>query len=311
MKLMTGLLSAMVFSVSAKMPGFDIYVGDVELQDNRLKVSHLKALTKRSEYDNQPLFMPDGDSLLYTAALTSKKDVQKKVQKEVQMAEQTDSIFVSLETGQVSNLTNSIENEYSPTLMPAGKGFSVIRAADNKQKLWRYPLNPEKQFSEPASELLTNINPVGYHAWVDSNRVMLFVLGEPNTLQLVDIETQTSQVLDENIGPSLFAIPRSSLMSYTASIGEGEDIQWQLRSYHPETGQIERLTTLPSGAYYYAWAGNGYAIAAVDSILMQWDKTNTDKGWQTFADVSDVCPKGVTRLATNSNNSKIALVCSL
>ncbi len=101
------------------------------------------------------------------------------------------------------------------------------------------------------------------------------------------------------------------MISYTATIGKGEDIQWQLRNYHPETDQIERLTTLPNGAYYYAWAGNGYAIAAVDSILMQWDKTNTDKSWQTFADVSDVCPKGVTRLTKNSNNSKIALVCSL
>lgn len=307
MKLMTGLLSVMIFSASAKMPGYDIYVGDVEIQDSRLKVSHLKALTQRSEYDNQPLFLPDGNSLLYTAALTSKKKEQKKEQ----LAEQTDSIFVSLESGQVSNLTNSIESEYSPTLMPTGKSFSVIRAIDNKQKLWRYPLSPQQQFAEPASELLTNINPVGYHAWVDSNRVMLFVLGEPNTLQLADIQTQTSQVLDENIGPSLFAIPRSSLMSYTASIGKGEDIQWQLKSYHPETGQIERLTTLPNGAYYYAWAGNGYAIAAVGSMLMQWDKANTDAGWQTFADVSDVCPKGVTRLTTNSDNSKIALVCTL
>jgi hypothetical protein len=164
---------------------------------------------------------------------------------------------------------------------------------------------------EPASELLTNINPVGYHAWVDNNRVMLFVLGEPQTLQLADIQQQTSRVLDQNIGPSLFAIPGSALMSYTASIGEGEEIQWQLKSYHPQTGQITVLTTLPKGAYYYAWSGNGYAIAAVGSILLQWDKTSSDKGWQPFANVTDTCPKGVTRLTANSQNTKIALVCSL
>ncbi|MFT5838319.1 MAG: hypothetical protein ACI9UT_000811 [Flavobacteriales bacterium] len=303
MKLMTGLLGVLIFSASAKMPGFDIYVGDLVLQNNRLKVSHLKALTMRSEYDNQPLFLPDGDSLLYTAAIINNKNEQK--------IGQTDSMFVSLESGQVSNLTNSIESEYSPTLMTTGNSFSVIRAVDNKQKLWRYPLHPEQPFSEPASELLSNINPVGYHAWVDNDRVLLFVLGEPNTLQLANIQKQTSQVLDENIGPSLFAIPRSPLMSYTASTGKGDDIQWQLKSYHPETANRELLTMLPKGAYYYAWAGNGYAIVAVNSMLMQWDMANIDKGWQSFADVSDVCPKGVTRLTTNSQNSKIALVCTL
>ena len=304
---MTGLLGVLIFSASAKMPGFDIYVGDLALQNNRLKVSHLEALTTRSEYDNQPLFLPNGDSLLYTAAITNKK-IGQTVE---QTVEQTDSMFVSLESGQVSNLTNSIESEYSPTLMPTGNSFSVIRAVDNKQKLWRYPLHPEQPFAEPATELLSNINPVGYHAWVDNDRVLLFVLGEPNTLQLANIQKQTSRVIDENIGPSLFAIPRSPLMSYTASIGKGDDIQWQLKSYHPETAKRELLTMLPKGAYYYAWAGNGYAIAAVNSILMQWDMANIDKGWQSFADVSDVCPKGVTRLSTNSQNNKIALVCTL
>ena len=299
MKLITALLGVMIFSVSAKMPGFDIYVGDLVLQENRLAVSHLKALTNRIDYDNQPLFLADGNSLLYTAALSDKQ------------IEQTDSMFVSLATGQVTNLTNSLESEYSPTVMPNGHSFSVIRATDNEQKLWRYPLYPNQQSAESASELLTHINPVGYHAWVDKRRVILFVLGEPHTLQLADIQTQTSQVLDHNIGPSLFSIPHTPLMSYTASIGEGDDIQWLLKSYHSQTGKIEVLTTLPKGAYYYAWAGNGYAIAAVGSILMQWDLANSEKGWQPFADVSTTCPKGVTRLSSNSQNSKIALVCSL
>jgi Tol biopolymer transport system component len=89
MKLMTGLLGIMIFSVSAKMPGFDIYLGDLVLQDKRLKVSHLKALTERAAYDNQPFFLPDGNSLLYTSALTKNK------------VEQTASMLISLASAQV------------------------------------------------------------------------------------------------------------------------------------------------------------------------------------------------------------------
>lgn len=299
MKLVACLIGFITASVSAQIPGFDIYIADLNLQDSRLNVSHLKALTSRVEYDNQPSFLPDGDSLLFTAAQSNDS------------SEQTDSIYVSLVSNEKINLTNSLASEYSPTLIPSGNSFSVIREFNGEQKLWRYPLDPKQQNSKPASELLNKVNPVGYHAWVDINRVILFVLGKPHSLQIADIQKQTSQILDANIGPSLFAIPDSDLMSYTAAVGKGNEMKWQLKSYHPNTGKIMILTTLPKGAYYYAWAGNGYAIAAVDSKLMQWDRENPNKGWQQFADVSDKCPKGVTRLSTNTQNTKIALVCTL
>lgn len=54
MKLVISFLGLLIFSVSAKMPGLDIYVDDLLLRDNQLKVSHLKPITNRSEYDNQP-----------------------------------------------------------------------------------------------------------------------------------------------------------------------------------------------------------------------------------------------------------------
>ena len=299
MKLIMTLFGIIAFSVSAQMPGFDMFVGDLKLQEHLLEVQNLKALTNRNGYDNQPLFLADGQSLLFTSAVT-KNDI-----------EQTDSMLMSLKTNKLVNLTNSTESEYSPTEMPFGNSFSVIRAVGDKQKLWRYPLNPTSSTAIPASELLTDINPVGYHAWIDNKQVILFVLGEPHSLQLANINTQTSKVLDKNIGPSLFAIPNSSLMSYTAATGKGDDIKWQLKSYDPTTAEISVLTHLPEGAYYYAWTENGFAIAAVESTLLQWDMANSAKGWQPFADVSEQCSKGVTRLASNRQNSKIAVVCTL
>jgi Tol biopolymer transport system component len=113
------------------MPSFDIYLVDLVLQDKQLKVSHLKALTHRAGYDNQPLFLPDGDSLLYISGLIKNK------------VEQSDSMLISLVSGQVLNLKNSDESEYSPTIMPSGNSLSVIRAVNDKQKLWCYPLYPE------------------------------------------------------------------------------------------------------------------------------------------------------------------------
>ncbi|MFT6899245.1 MAG: hypothetical protein ACJA13_003678 [Paraglaciecola sp.] len=90
----------------------------------------------------------------------------------------------------------------------------------------------------------------------------IIVLGEPHRLQLADIKSQHSEILDSNIGPSLFAIPHTNLMSYTATTDEDEDPAWVLRSHDPQSGDIAILTYLPEGAYYHGWSGDGKAIAA-------------------------------------------------
>ena len=299
MKLVTSLLGLMVFSVSAKMPGYDIYIGDILPKDGLLQISHIKPVTQRPEYDNQPYFMPDGTSLLYTSARM--KDG----------TEQTDSMFFSLVTGESINLTDSNASEYSPTPMPNGNDFSVIWAADDKQKLWRYPLYPDDKNATAPSELLAKVNPVGYKAWIDLDNVLLFVLGEPHTLQRANLIMQTSDMLDENIGPSLYTIPGTQIMSFTSSVGEGEDLSWILKSYNPQTHAIDVLTTLPKGAYYYGWTADGKVIAAVGAEIKQWDMKHEKSLWLTIADLSETCPKGLTRMTTNTQNTKIALVCTL
>lgn len=283
------------------MPGFDIYLGDVNVKQGILVVSGLHGLTQRAEYDNQPLFLPDGEHLLYTAAILADGK------------EQTDSMLADLTTGEVKNLTNSPASEYSPTLMPDGKNFSVIWANDKKQKLYRYPLFPELPTAIPASELLKDVEPVGYQAWIDKSRVLLFVLGEPHTLQLANIDDQTSTVIDSNIGASLFNIPGTDLMSYSAQSKTSEtdeQSKWYLKSFDPNTQKTAVLTELPKDAYYYGWSGDGKAIVAQGSKLLQWDRLVPDAKWTVFADVSDKCANGVSRLTTNAQNTKIALVCA-
>ena len=297
MRYVACLFGLAIFSVSAKMPGFDIFIGELAVKDGLLSISGMTRLTDRPEYDNQPHFLPDGESLLYTSARI--KDGQ----------EQTDIIWVSLQTGESINLTDSYESEYSPTPMPNGFEFSVIRAADDQQKLWRYPLNNSRSLK--ASELLSDVNPVGYQAWIDSNQVLLFVLGEPHNLQIANIKNQTSSILDENIGASLYNIPGTKLMSYSQSEGEGENLIWRLKSVDPTTKEITELTTLPKGAYYYGWTADGKVIAAQGTKIKQWDSKQATSEWLSIADLSEACPKGLTRMTTNRQNTKIALVCTL
>lgn len=292
------ILSFLSVAVAAQTPGSDVYIADLGVKDSRLQVSNVTALTTRPEYDNQPFFLPDGEALLITSAIVE------------QGREQMDSILYQLPSRKFRNITNSKFSEYSPTLMPNGRDISVIKVIADKQKLWRYPLLKTSVKEVLPSELLKDIEPVGYHAWIDSSQVLLFVLGEPHTLQLANIVTQTSRIIDSNIGASLYKIPGTALMSYTATKDQGDDPMWELKSFNPITQKIEVLSELPKGAYYYGWSGDGLAIAAQGSVLKQWDIKYPSQDWQVFADLSETCPKGITRLTTNAQNTRIALVCS-
>ena len=220
--------------------------------------------------------------------------------------EQTESHIYNLVTKQSSRLTNTDASEYSPTLMPSQTQFSVIKAFDDKQKLWQYPLT---SLDGKPVELLKEVNPVGYHAWVNEKEVIMFVLGEPHTLQLANIDTGESQIIDKDIGASLYKIPNSKLMSYSVNVGTEKAPKWQVKSFNAETKQTAKITDLPEGAYYYGWTGDRQLIAAQETKLFSYRLSEHSK-WQQFADVSEVCPKGISRLTTNAQNTKIAMVCA-
>lgn len=300
MKLARPLLATLSFFaalVSAQSDeGTDIYLTELSLKQGVLTTGKLTNITARKGYDNQPHFLPDGEGLLYTS------------QRNHEGQPQMEGIYYDLVNGNSRNLTNSAVSEYSPTLMPDGEHFSVIRANDEgKQKLWAYPL----QDGNP-KELLNDVEPVGYHAWVDAHNVVLFIVGEPHELQLANIQSQQVKVLDLDIGASLYQIPGSKDMSYTRRKTTGDNnTPWQLVRLNVEQNSKTVLTELPEGAYYYAWTSDGKAIAAQGTEILYWDSKvhSADDPWQPFADVASQCPKGVSRLAVSPQQTTLALVC--
>lgn len=284
--------------VTAQSSGTDIFIADVLTKNGTYLLSNHRNITDRDGYDNQPFFMNSGEQLFYTSALTANESTQ------------TDVILFNLRTNQGTNISQSEASEYSPTLMSDQMHYSMIRVAeDGKQKLWSYPLKEGKK-----RELLKDVEPVGYHAWINETEVMLFVLGEPHRLEIANTVSGKSVAFDKDIGASLFKIPNTQVMSYTRNVAQDKAAEpiWQLTEIDPVTKNRTPLTQLPSGAYYYAWSPDKSALAAQGSKLMRWhysDKDSAPQAWVEFADVSPHCPKGVSRLAMNPQQTKLAYVC--
>jgi hypothetical protein len=268
----------------------DIFVVDVTLARGKLEFGQPANITNRAGYDNQPSFLPDGASLLYTS------------QRE---GEQTDIYRYDFKTRQTTRLTSTPEGEYSPTLMHGGKFFSVIRVeADKTQRLWKFPLAG----GEP-SLVLPNIKPVGYHLWLDARTLALFILGaegRPNTLQLAPTDNSFLDTIHVNIGRALHLVPRREAFSFVHKIAPDE---WLIKIFDLKTHRSATLTKTLHASEDLTWTPDGTAIlSAQDSKLFQYNLANPAAGWQQIADFSAAGLKKISRLALNPKADRLALV---
>lgn len=243
-------------------------------------------VTRKADYDNQPHFTPDGSGIWYTSVdpHTAQSDIYR----------------YEIETGRVVRVTQSNpESEYSATPLPDGSGVSTIRVeADSTQRLWRFDHD-----GGSAAVILADVAPVGYHAWVDENTVVIFVLGDPPTLQVGDLRTGRARTVAYDIGRSIQPIPRTFDVSYVQRHADGTSTIMRL----PGDGSAaQAIIEGVGGGDFHAWAPDGTILMA-DGPIVYGAAPGTTRAWTPVADFSDL-DIVVSRLAVSPDGSQIALV---
>lgn len=280
----------------AAQQGSDIWLGKLNVS-NKQPITDLVRITNTSRYTNQPYFF-DNESLYYTQ-MEGEGD-----------AAQIDVFLFNLSFGTSNNITQSTTSEYSPTPIPEKLAMSVIRVNDlGKQELWELNLQGNAK-----THLLPHIEPVGYQVWTSPNTLLLFVLGEPHTLQAVVINEPEAAALtlDENIGASLFQYKKSPWFMYSQVSEEGH---W-LKSYHVGTKAMRQVAQLPDKVQYFAISPSGFVFASDGEsvyrrqIIVESDKLQPHEKWEKVMISQKACVKGVSRIAVSPDESMIALVCA-
>jgi Tol biopolymer transport system component len=271
---------------AAPPPGTDIYEFGLSGTIDTLKSSSPQPIATESGYDNQPFYTPDGARVLFTANRDGK---------------QTDIYEYDRKTRRARQLTSTPEGEYSPTITPDGEGVSVIRVeADSTQRLWRFDRNG----GNPRL-LLTDIKPVGYHAWIDSDQLALFVLGKPSTLQHARLSTGKASVVAENIGRSLQRMPKATTVSFVHR--ESPDNVW-VKQFDAASGRVTPLVRVIAGndERDVAWMPDGTLLMSAGTRVHAWRQG--DKDWREVFDVAAHKLGAVTRMAVAPDGRAIALV---
>ena len=295
------LLLLALLPAQAQVPGTDIYLVSLSRTHGTITVGQPKNVTNRPGYDNQPSFLPDGHAILFTVM---KEDGR------------TDIYRYDIPSGRTVQVTNTSESEYSPGVMPGGKGFSVVRVEmDSVQRLWQFNLdgtNPKL--------LLRDVKPVGYYAWGNANTLGLFILANPPELHIATARLSDSTELVEvspkststgkarrawkDIGRSIQSRPRRNTVSFIDRVSEHE--MW-ISQVDVRTMDATPLIRAPYGSEFHAWTPDGTLLIAQGSKLLAW-KPGSEGSWKEVSDFSAAGVRGITRLAVSPRGDRLAFV---
>lgn len=270
-----------------QLPENEIYLASLTGAGATLKVGAPKNISNHPGYDNQPKFDTDGKSIVYTRGDSASK---------------TDIFRYDLLTAKAAPVKETAESEYSATPMPDGRGYGVIRVElDGTQRLWR--MDPAKGQSDDL--LITTIRPIGYFAFPEPHVVASFVLGNPATLQLIDLATEESKLIAANVGRSVQKIPGRPAASFVHKINTDE---WMIKEVDAK-GAVKDIVRTPRGHEDYAWLNDGTLIISSGSKILAL-KPGVDTEWREIGDFEALGLKDLSRLATNLRSDQIAIVAS-
>jgi hypothetical protein len=267
--------------------GSEIYLFDLNVKDSQVTISNGVNITNHKGYDNQPFFHPSQPVIYYSSFNDSGR---------------SDIKYYDYEKRETKNLTATREREYSPTVTPDGQFISCIVQRDNgAQDLCKYPVTGGKP------EVLINHLKIGYHVWAGENKLLLFVLDDSihNSLHYYYLEKNADTVIAENIGRSLHKIPGQNAMSFVQKISEKQSI---IKKFDLGTGIISTITSTLPGQDHLTWLQNNMLVMSdgtklftcYDKLEASWIPINVEGGTAML--------KGVSRLATNADNTKLAVV---
>jgi hypothetical protein len=266
----------------------DIMLLDMVVKKNTVVLSKPRNITPHRGYDNQPYFHPSQPLLYFASAADSGR---------------TDLKSYNYQTAQTQQLTTTPEREYSPTLTVDQQFLScIIQRANGQQDLGKYPLA-----GGPPTILLDTLK-VGYHAWIDRTRLLVYVLATPaNELHYYNLATHRDTIIARNIGRSLKQIPKQAALSFMEKTPQGT---WLIKRFDTRTMAITTLGPALENSEDLAWTSNGLMLMSNGEQIYAC-RPGSPQGWQPVQMV-DVVPalKMASRLAVNPTNNKLAVVVS-
>jgi hypothetical protein len=284
--ILSSLFVLMINALFAQdMPDTDIFLAGLKYKEGKYTFETPINITNRKDYDNQPSFTADGKNILFSSVKEDK---------------QADIYNYNIKKALITQITQTPESEYAPTQMPDGKNFSTVRVEkDSVQRLWKFPMEGGKPIL-----ILSDIDSIGYHCWIDETKLVLFMLTKPFTLEFADVTTSRTMPAISNAGRCFSLIPNKP--ASLSVVFKQNEKDWYIRDVTRSTLKSKTIIKTLDGCEDYVWTPWSDVLMAKGSILYKFSPT-TDKGWVQIGDFSAVM-KNITRLAISKDGKKMCIV---
>lgn len=290
-----------------ELPECDIFLFEIEQPDqsraggDEFLIRNARNVTNRPGYDNQPWFTPNSKSFLYVAN---------------QKPDRTDIYEFDVATNKTKQVTDSIEQEYSPQISPDNQTVSFVTdGKDANQSVWmmKRNVNPdanqtEKQTSDARPKwLLSKLGerePVGYYSWNHRTDHVLFWSRYGYSMRLANRKTGKSWYISGHAPPSSpYIIPMTDNFSFVHRQANGE--VW-IKELNPKNRAVRPLIQLPGSNSNYGWTPNGRILNIDGDTLKQ--SSNDFSEWKDVADLSKHGIQSATRVAVSPNGKLLTIV---
>lgn len=282
----------------------ELYMVDIEQTKSTWNCSKPVNISRNAGYDNQPVFSPDNRFVYYVSMRESA---------------QTDVYRYNIKDSSITQVTNTPESEYTPSIMPTdGKSIVVVRVEpDSTQRLWRFDANG----SNPTL-LLDSVKRVGYYGWLGSSALGLFILGQERgqaySLHLSRFDADNPHgsglpkpdSIESKIGRCIRRVPSilSGSQNAASFVHKMNDSLWMIKRVNVSNRIVSQICPALEGAEDYAWTRNGTLIMG-RGLQLFIRNARKDNSWKKIADFTGVLSQGyIKRLALSPDEKRLVFV---
>ena len=266
----------------AQLPDTDIFIADMKLSDTGITFSKAVNMTRRNGYDNQPFFSQDGLSFYFTAI---NKDTT-----------QSDIYRCDMFKKTIVKVTSTPTSEYSPQLSPDGTMLGVVRVdADSGQRFYSIPVNDTR-----ISMHVDHSDSIGYFTWLTDSTIAMFILGETNSLQLLNNISGERTYIAPSIGRCLKTDFKREYLYFT-----NKGIDTTIQRLHLTDFKIEKVTDVISGSEDFAVLKDNSLLMGKSGVLYHW--STAQPIWNPVADFKPSLTD-FYRISVSPSNDRIAVV---
>jgi hypothetical protein len=272
----------------SQLPKTELFLANIEIKNNLIKVKSAEKISNRIGYNNQPSFINKDEEILFTS--------------DIEGDSKTHICNYNISAKKIKRLSITNTSEYSAQLLPNKKDFSVVMVEeDSTQRIWVFDLLK----GENKSCLSQQTDSIGYYTWLGKDSLLYYKLTTPHSLRALNIKTNQDVWLCNNPTRSFKKISANTFFYVIHEEKENTVFLFDTRTKKATPFAIDNIGTNQD----YSWNSTLGLLKSEASRIYRYSADT--KVWVELADFTSFGVKKITRFTISSNGKYIALVSNL